>query len=41
MESFKKRYELEIKRIKKYYPEAFYLGVADGAKNNWDNPTYR
>jgi hypothetical protein len=27
--------EKEISRIKKQYPDALYLGIADGAKNNW------
>ncbi len=29
------RLEKEISRIKKQYPDALYLGIADGAKNNW------
>ena len=33
MESFKKRYEREKSQE---YPDVFYLGVVDGAKNNWD-----
>jgi hypothetical protein len=32
---FKKRYETEIKRLKARYPNALYLGIADGAKDNW------
>jgi hypothetical protein len=32
---FKKRYETEIKRLKARYPDALYLGIADGAKDNW------
>jgi hypothetical protein len=27
--------EREIRRVKKQSPEALYLGIADGAKNNW------
>lgn len=33
---FKARLEREIKRIKELYPTAEYIGIADGAKNNWD-----
>jgi hypothetical protein len=33
--SFMNRFEKEIKQIKIKYPEALYIGVADGAKNNW------
>ncbi len=33
--SFKKRYEYEIQRLKKHYPDALYLGIADGARDNW------
>jgi len=33
--TFKQRYEVEIQRIKAQYPEALYLGIADGAKDNW------
>ena len=29
------RMETEISRIKKQYPDVLYLGIADGAKNNW------
>lgn len=32
---FKERYEKEIARIKARYPDAQYLGIADGAKDNW------
>jgi hypothetical protein len=32
---FKQRYEREIARIKARYPDALYLGIADGAKDNW------
>ena len=34
-ETFKQRYEKEIHRIKTFYPDALYLGIADGAKDNW------
>lgn len=33
--TFQQRLEREIGRIKKRYPSAIYLGIADGAKNNW------
>ncbi len=33
--NFKKRYEDEITRLKALYPDALYLGIADGAKDNW------
>lgn len=33
--SFKERYEHEIKHLKVRYPDALYLGIADGAKDNW------
>lgn len=32
---FKERFEQEIQRIKVRYPDALYLGIADGAKDNW------
>ena len=32
---FKTRLEKEINHIKKIYPKATYLGIADGAKDNW------
>ncbi|TXL15556.1 hypothetical protein BMR04_11510 [Methylococcaceae bacterium HT3] len=32
---FKERFKREIKRIKVRYPDALYLGIADGAKDNW------
>lgn len=32
---FLKRYERELNRLKARYPDAFYLGIADGAKPNW------
>jgi hypothetical protein len=33
--TFFKRLEQEINTVKKHYPDALYLGIADGAKNNW------
>jgi hypothetical protein len=33
--TFFQRLEKEIATIKKKYPDALYLGIADGAKNNW------
>lgn len=33
--TFFQRFEKEIENIKKQYPDALYLGIADGAKNNW------
>ena len=33
--SFKKRLAQEIAHVKKLYPEARYVGIADGAKSNW------
>ena len=32
---FLHRLKKEIRSIKKQYPDALYLGIADGAKNNW------
>jgi len=34
--TFLQRFTMEIDKIKRKYPDAFYLGIADGAKNNWD-----
>ena len=34
-ETFLQRLEKEISTVKKHYPDALYLGIADGAKNNW------
>ncbi len=34
-ETFKHRMEREIARLKARYPEALYLGIADGAASNW------
>ena len=33
--TFTERLEREIAHVKKQYPSALYLGVADGAKSNW------
>ncbi len=33
--TFLQRFEKEISTIKKRYLNALYLGIADGAKNNW------
>ena len=33
--TFLEKLEYEIKRIKKVYPKACYVGLADGAKDNW------
>jgi hypothetical protein len=33
---FKEHFELEISRIKKQYHKATVIGIADGAKTNWD-----
>ena len=33
--TFFQRLEQEIVTVKKHYPDALYLGIADGAKNNW------
>ena len=35
-ETFKLRFTREIETIKEKFPNAHYLGVADGAKENWD-----
>lgn len=32
---FMKKFEKEISHTKKLYPNALYIGIADGAKNNW------
>jgi hypothetical protein len=33
--TFFQRLERELVTVKKHYPDALYLGIADGAKNNW------
>ena len=33
--SFMDRMGIEIEKIKEHYPDALYLGIADGAKSNW------
>jgi hypothetical protein len=35
-EKFKTRLEKEIAQTKRLYPKAHYLGIADGAKENWE-----
>ncbi len=35
-EKFLNRLEAEIKHVKQLYPKSEYLGLADGAKSNWD-----
>jgi len=34
-QAFFERFERELAHIKKQYPEALYLGIADGTENNW------
>ena len=34
-EKFKEKFSREIERVKEKLPEALYVGVADGAKDNW------
>ena len=34
-DKFKKRFTREIERVKERFPAVFYLGLADGAKDNW------
>lgn len=34
--TFYERFDREIARIKECYPDATYIGVADGARSNWD-----
>lgn len=33
--TFKQRFATEIAKIKKQYPDATYIGIADGASSNW------
>lgn len=33
--TFKQRFEREATRVKALYPDADYIGIADGAKDNW------
>jgi hypothetical protein len=33
--TFLQRFEAELAQVKRVYPQATYLGLADGAKNNW------
>jgi hypothetical protein len=34
--AFMARMEREIAHVKQLYPEAIYVGIADGAQSNWD-----
>ncbi len=34
--TFLKRLADEVGKVKQQYPDAHYIGIADGAKNNWD-----
>lgn len=34
-DTFLKRYEKELERLKARYPDAGYVGIADGSKSNW------
>ncbi|KKR96830.1 MAG: hypothetical protein UU48_C0023G0001 [Candidatus Uhrbacteria bacterium GW2011_GWF2_41_16] len=34
-EKFKQKFSREIERIKKKFPDVLYIGLADGAKDNW------
>ncbi len=34
-DKFKNRFTREIERVKERFPDVFYLGLADGAKDNW------
>ncbi len=34
--SFYARFDRELEQIKKRYPKALFIGIADGAKSNWD-----
>ncbi len=34
-EKFKEKFSREIERVKEKFPDVFYVGVADGAKDNW------
>ncbi|WP_295430879.1 ISKra4 family transposase [uncultured Thiodictyon sp.] len=34
-QEFRQRMEREIRRAKQHFPEALYLGIADGAASNW------
>jgi hypothetical protein len=34
-ETFKQKFSREIERVREKFPEALYIGLADGAKDNW------
>lgn len=34
-ESFPQRYEQELSHVKRMHPDSLYVGIADGAKDNW------
>ncbi|MFA6187584.1 MAG: ISKra4 family transposase, partial [Phycisphaerae bacterium] len=34
-EKFKQKFSREIERVKEKFPDALYIGLADGAKDNW------
>ena len=34
-EKFKEKFSREIKRVKERFPDVLYIGLADGAKDNW------
>ena len=34
-ETFHGRFDRELERVKKAFPEATYIGLADGAPDNW------
>jgi hypothetical protein len=34
-EKFKEKFSREIERVKEKFPDVLYLGIADGAKDNW------
>jgi hypothetical protein len=34
--TFLERMDREVERVKELYPEAYYVGIADGARGNWD-----
>jgi len=34
-EKFKQKFSREIERVKKKFPDVLYIGLADGAKDNW------
>ncbi len=34
-DEFREKFNIEILKVKKLYPDAIYTGIADGAKDNW------